>query len=114
MTPFAVTPVPSHLLLSFANYSYLKFLITRQELQDSVSWRCPTAKYESHCWLLVVSQGGELGRTAGLPYKFEFYLRSRTESVREAVVGAAPAASPTLQHVALTLPPPVSATRPKP
>ena len=64
--------------------------------------------------LLVVSQGGELGRTAGLPYKFEFYLRSRTETGPNAVVGAAPAASPTLQHVALTLPPPVSALRPKP
>lgn len=60
-------------------------------------------------------QGGELGRTAGLAYKFEFYLRRREPNSgpdSELDDGAGPAASPPLQHVALTLPPPVSALRP--
>lgn len=63
--------------------------------------------------LPIFWQGGELGRTAGLPYKFVFYLRGREEPGSEPAGKRDPAVSPPLQHVALTLPPPVSAQIPR-
>ena len=57
--------------------------------------------------VLCMWQGGELGRTAGLPYKFEFYLKRSAEANQPALPSEAQPAD--LDRVAVTLPPPVRA-----
>ena len=59
--------------------------------------------------VLSACQGGELGRTAGLPYRFEFYLKRSLERDQPAPDVSTDAHAAGLEHVAVTLPPPVRA-----
>lgn len=49
-----------------------------------------------------------MGRTAGLPYKFVFYLRQKKRASKEGGNQTQTGTVSPLQRVALTLPPPVS------
>ena len=67
-------------------------------------------------YLAAARTGGGIGRTAGLPYHFTFYIREELaesqEDTQETEDEESSCAAGELRRVALTLPPPVGVVRP--
>ncbi len=61
-------------------------------------------------YLAAAKTGGGIGRTAGLPYHFTFYIREQLVEPQEKEDGESSWEASELRRVALTLPPPVRDT----